>query len=145
MWMNIPTSILLFSALCILFDKVEFNWKVQLGSQTYLSRLEKKQLSVNDPRLSTKLPPAKWKSKIGSPVVEAAMIDFVDKVLKDFIVDLVYTDITPDKEFPDQIHALIMDALGDISERIKEINLVDLLARYLFPLLYIFCQKERVR
>ncbi|XP_028765856.1 uncharacterized protein LOC114723784 [Neltuma alba] len=137
MWMNLPVSVLLFSALHILFDNVEFRWKVQRPrSLTYLSHLEKKQLSLNDARLSTKLPPPKWKSEIGSPVVEAALGDFVDKIIQDFIIDLVCTDITPDKEFPDQIHALIMDALGDISRRVKEINLVDLLTR---DIVYLVC------
>ncbi|KAK4258714.1 hypothetical protein QN277_005132 [Acacia crassicarpa] len=130
MWMNIPVSVLLISALHILFDNVEFHWKVQQPrSRTYLSHLEKKQLSPNDARLSTKIPPPNWSSEIGSPVVEAALNDFADKLIQDFVIDLVCADITPDKEFPAQVHALIMDALGEISRRIKEINLVDLLTR----------------
>ena len=130
MWVNIPVSVLLFSALYILFDNVEFHWKVQRPRpQPYLSHLDKNQLSLNDARLSTKLPPPTWKSEIGSPVVEAALNDFVDKLVQDFVIDLVCTGISPDKEFPDQVHSLIMDALGDISRRVKEINLVDLLTR----------------
>ncbi|KAF7840890.1 Sorting nexin-16 [Senna tora] len=131
MLMNIPMSILVFSSLYILFDKVEFQWKVQARPKTFLSYFEKRQLSLNDSRLSTKPPPAKWKSKIGSPVVEAALNDFVDKMLKDFVIDLAYSGISSDKEFPDQLYALIMDALGEISARAKEINLVDLLTRCL--------------
>ncbi|XP_027345281.1 uncharacterized protein LOC113857505 [Abrus precatorius] len=135
MWMNVPMSILFVAGLRILFNKVEFRWKVQQPrSQTYLSHLEKKQLSSNDPRLSSVTPPAKWKRKIDSPVVEAAMSDFVDKILKDFVVDLWYSEITPDKEFPQQIHAIIMDVLAEISGRVKDINLVDLLTRDLVDL-----------
>jgi sorting nexin-13 len=96
--------------------------------------LEKKQLSLNDPRLSSAPSPAKWKRKIDSPVVEDAMSDFIDKILKDFVVDLWYSEITPDKEFPNQIHAIIMDVLAEISARVKEINLVDLLTRDLVDL-----------
>ncbi|KAL1336933.1 hypothetical protein HN51_031351 [Arachis hypogaea] len=130
MWMNVPMSILLVSALRILFNNVEFRWKVQQPvSQTYLSHLEKKQLSPNDSRLSTPPPPTKWKRKIDSSAVEAAMGDLIDKILKDFVVDLWYSEITPDKEFPEQIRAIIMDVLGEISGRVKEINLVDLLTR----------------
>ncbi|KAL4036472.1 hypothetical protein IC575_000019 [Cucumis melo] len=130
MWMNVPLAILLVSALRILFNEVEFHRKVRpIHQQTYLSHLEKKQLSVNDSRLSSALPPPRWKRKIDSPAVEAAMKDFIDKILKDFVVDLWYSEITPDKEFPEQIHALIMDALGEIAVRVKEINLVDLLTR----------------
>ncbi|RYQ83996.1 hypothetical protein Ahy_B10g102890 isoform B [Arachis hypogaea] len=130
MWMNVPMSILFVSALRILFNNVEFRWKVQQPvSQTYLSHLEKKQLSPNDSRLSTLPPPTKWKKKIDSSAVEAAMGDLIDKILKDFVVDLWYSEITPDKEFPEQIRAIIMDVLGEISGRVKEINLVDLLTR----------------
>ncbi|XP_028102004.1 uncharacterized protein LOC114301272 isoform X2 [Camellia sinensis] len=130
MWMNIPISILFVSALRILFNEVEFHWKVRkIHQQTYLSHLEKKQLSVNDSRFSTTLPPPKWKRKIDSPVVEAAMEEFVNKILQDFVSDLWYSEITPDKEAPELIRAVIMDALGEVSGRVKEINLVDLVTR----------------
>ncbi|PQM35976.1 uncharacterized protein Pyn_38921 [Prunus yedoensis var. nudiflora] len=137
MWMNIPISILLVSALRILLNNVEFHWKVQrpVRPQSYLSHLEKKQLSVNDPRLSTGPPPPRWKRKIGFPIVEDAMRDFIDKILKDFVIDLWYSDITPDKEAPEQIRVIIMDALGEVSGRVKEINLVDLLTRDIIDLI----------
>ncbi|KAM7479226.1 hypothetical protein LguiA_027439 [Lonicera macranthoides] len=130
MWMNVPLSILMVCGLRILFNEVEFYWKVRnVRRQTYLSHLEKKQLSVNDSHLSTPPPPQRWKRKIDSPVVEAAIEDFINKLLQDFIVDLWYSDITSDKEAPALIHAIIMDVLGEISGRVKEINLVDLLTR----------------
>ena len=133
MWVNIPISILLVSAFRILSNEVEFRWRVRSVPQpTYLSHLEKKQLSVNDSRLTTSPPPPKWKRKIDSPVVEAAMSGFVDKILKDFVEDLWYSDITPDREAPELIRAVIMDVLGEISARLKDINLVDLLTRFLF-------------
>ncbi|RDX92044.1 Sorting nexin-13 [Mucuna pruriens] len=135
MWMNVPMSILFVSGLRILFNKVEFRWKVERPRpRTYLSHLEKKQLSLSDPRLSSLPPPAKWKRKIDSPAVEAAMSDFIDKILKDFVVDLWYSEITPDSEFPEQIRAIIMDVLAEISGRVKEVNLVDLLTRDLVDL-----------
>ncbi|KAM5549099.1 hypothetical protein ABKV19_000493 [Rosa sericea] len=137
MWMNLPIAILLVAVLRMLLNELEFHWKVQkpVRPKSYLSHLEKKQLSVNDSRLSTSLPPPKWKRKIGSPIVEDAMKDFIDKILKDFVIDLWYSDITPDKEAPDQIRAIIMDALGEVSGRAKEINLVDLLTRDIIDLI----------
>lgn len=130
MWMNVPIAVLFVSVLRILFNEVEFHWKVRkFRQQTYLSLLERKQLSVNDSRLSTAPPPSKWKRKIDSPIVEAAMEEFINKVLKDFVTDLWYADITPDKEAPELMRAVIMDVLGEISGRVKDINLVDLLTR----------------
>lgn len=119
------------SGLRLLFNEVEFQWKVRNNRPiSYLSHLQKKQLSVNDSRLSTLPPPQKWKRKIDSPVVEAAMEDFINKLLHDFVIDLWYSDITPDKEAPELIHAIVMDVLGEVSARIKELNLVELLTRY---------------
>ncbi|CAA2990134.1 sorting nexin-14 [Olea europaea subsp. europaea] len=130
MLMNAPIAILLVSGLRMLFNEVEFRWKVHdVRLQSYLSHLEKKQLSANDSRLATMPPPPKWKRDIDSPVVEAAMQDFIDKLLRDFVSDLWYSDITPDKEAPELIRAVIMDALGEVSGRVKEVNLVDLLTR----------------
>ncbi|RDX98964.1 Sorting nexin-16, partial [Mucuna pruriens] len=136
MWMNLPMSILFVASMRILLNKVEFRWKVRPPRlQTYLSHLEKNQLSVNDECLSTSPPPPKWKKKIDSPVVESALNDFIDFILKDFIINMWYSDITPDMEFPEMIRDLIMDALAEVSVRVKEINLVDLLTRDIVDLI----------
>ena len=129
--MNLPLSIALLSAIRILSNEVKFSWKSRepLQVKSYLSHLEKKQLSPNDSRLYSTPPPPRWKRKIDSPIVEAAANEFIDKILKDFVVDLWYSEITPDKEAPELIHAVIMEAIGEISGRVKEINLVELLTR----------------
>uniref|UniRef100_M4CBD7 PXA domain-containing protein n=2 Tax=Brassica campestris TaxID=3711 RepID=M4CBD7_BRACM len=67
-----------------------------------------------------------WKYKINSPVVEAAINDFVDKILDNFVKNLWYS-ITPDKEFPELIRGLIMNVVGEISVRVKEINIFGLI------------------
>ncbi|CAK7329788.1 unnamed protein product [Dovyalis caffra] len=117
--------------------KVEFSWRVRpsVRRQSYLSHLEKKQLSANDSRLSSVPPTPKWKRKIDSPVVEAAIGDFIDKILKDFVVDLWYSEITSDRDAPELMRSVIMDALGEISGRAKEINLIDLLTRDIVDLI----------
>ncbi|XP_020245741.1 uncharacterized protein LOC109823779 isoform X1 [Asparagus officinalis] len=130
MWMNIPISVLILSAFRYLSYEVELRRRVRPSSrQTYLSHLEKKQLSVNDSRLTTVPPTSKWRRKIDSPPVQAAIDDFVNKILQDFVVDLWYSSITPDKEAPELIRIIILDVIGEISGRLKEINLVDLLTR----------------
>ncbi|KAL5714439.1 hypothetical protein ACHQM5_016403 [Ranunculus cassubicifolius] len=130
MWTNLPIAILLLCALRVLSHKVDFHWRVRpVLRQTYLSHLEKKQLSVDDPRLSNGPSSSKRKRRIDSPIVEAAVNEFISKILQDFVSDLWYSTITPDKEGPEQMRLLISDALGEISGRIKDINLVDLLTR----------------
>ncbi|GJS69102.1 phox-associated domain-containing protein [Tanacetum coccineum] len=62
-------------------------------------------------------------------IVEAAMGDFVSKILQDFVLDMWYSDIILDKEAPQLIHGIIMDILAEISTRAQDINLIDLLTR----------------
>ncbi|CAH2051549.1 unnamed protein product [Thlaspi arvense] len=136
MLMNLPMAILLLSGLRILFNRIEFRWKAMPAPrQSPLSYPDKKQLSLNDARLSTIPPPPRWKKKIDSPVVESAINDFIDKILNDFVINLWYSLITPDKEAPELIRGVIMDALGEISVRVKEINIVDLLTRDIVDLI----------
>ncbi|CAH8350034.1 unnamed protein product [Eruca vesicaria subsp. sativa] len=136
MWMNLPMAILILGGLRILLNQIEFRWKVLPDPrQNRFSYPEKKQLSLNDPRLSTTPPPPRWKKKIDSPVVEAAINDFIDKILNDFVINLWYSLITPDKDAPELIRGVILDALGEISVRVKEINIVDLLTRDIVDLI----------
>lgn len=149
MYMNVPVAILVVTALRILTKEVEFRYKPQNETRpmTYLSYLGRKQLSLNDLQLSTALPPAKWKRKIDSLVVEAAANEFIGKLLRDFVVDLWYSDITPDKEFPELVRRVIMEAIGEISGRVKQLNLVDLLTRCFACHIYDsqFCKTTIVR
>jgi sorting nexin-13 len=105
-------------------------WREQpVNKQTYLSQVSKKQLPANDHRLSTVPPVSRWRRKVGSHAVEAAFESFIENILRDFVVDLWYSDITPDREAPELIRGLILHALGELSIRAKEMNLVDLLTR----------------
>uniref|UniRef100_A0A7C9E8S9 PX domain-containing protein n=1 Tax=Opuntia streptacantha TaxID=393608 RepID=A0A7C9E8S9_OPUST len=136
MWMNVPIAVLIAVLLRILTNEVDFRWKVPSSSkQTYLSYLERKQLPLNDYRLSSPRPQSKWKRKFDSPMIEAAVEDFIDKIIQDFVTDLWYSDITPDKETPELMHTIILDALGEVAGRVKEVNLVDLLTRDLVDLI----------
>ncbi|KAL8143559.1 hypothetical protein V2J09_016591 [Rumex salicifolius] len=135
MWMNIPVSVVLAFALRALTNHVEFRWKPPPSPrQTYLSYLEKKQLSLNDSRLSIEHTPQKWKRKIDSLIVQAALEEFIDLILRDFVIDLWFSDITPDKEAPELIRQIVLDALGEVAGRVKEVNLVDLLTRDMIDL-----------
>lgn len=136
MWMNVPVAVLIAILLRHLTNHVEFYPKVPSASKrTYLSHLEKKQLSVDDFRLSTVPPPPKWRGKFDSPVIEAAVEDFVDKIIEDFVTDLWYSGITPDKEAPELMRAIILEALGEVAGRVKGVNLVDLLTRDIVDLI----------
>ncbi|CAL9121183.1 unnamed protein product [Musa acuminata var. zebrina] len=136
MWTNVPISFLILVAFRFFSYEVELRWRMRpVPKQTYLSHLIKKQLRLEDSRLSTALPTSRWKRKIESPLVEAAIKEFINKILQDFVLDLWYSSITPDKEAPELIRSIILDVLGEISGRVKGINLVDLLTRDLLDLI----------
>ncbi|KAL6870924.1 hypothetical protein ACP4OV_014772 [Aristida adscensionis] len=136
MWTNVPMAILILAFLRYLSFKVEFCWREQpVRKQTYLSQVSKRQLSANDHRLSTVPPVSRWRRKVGSPPVEAAFESFIENILRDFVVDLWYSDITSDREAPELIRGLILHALGELSGRVKEMNLVDLLTRDMVDLI----------
>ncbi|CAO2153175.1 unnamed protein product [Urochloa humidicola] len=136
MWTNVPMSILILAFLRYLSFKVEFRWREQPArKQTYLAQASKRQLSTNDHRLSTVPPVSRWRRKVGSPSVEAAFESFTENILRDFVLDLWYSDITPDREAPELIRGLILHALGELSGRVKEMNLVDLLTRDMVDLI----------
>ncbi|KAG5405736.1 hypothetical protein IGI04_011855 [Brassica rapa subsp. trilocularis] len=127
MWMNLPVAVLILYCRSVLLNQNEFRRKVMPAPrQSHLYFPSRKQLSLNDARLSTTPPPPMWKYKINSPVVEAAINDFVDKILDNFVKNLWYS-ITPDKEFPELIRGLIMNVVGEISVRVKEINIFGLI------------------
>ncbi|XP_062182219.1 uncharacterized protein LOC133886568 [Phragmites australis] len=136
MWTNVPMSIIILAFLRYLSFKVEFRWREQpVRKQRYLPQVSKRQLSANDHRLSTVPPVSRWRRKVGSPSVEAAFESFIENILRDFVVDLWYSDITPDREAPELIRGLILHALGELSGRVKEMNLVDLLTRDMVDLI----------
>ncbi|KAL3730594.1 hypothetical protein ACJRO7_027594 [Eucalyptus globulus] len=119
MWMNLPIAILFVSAMRIVFNEVDFLWRVRsVRPGSYLSILKERQLSCRMTHVYDSSTSSKMEEKIDSPIVEAAMTEFIDKILRDFVIDLWYTDITPDRDFPEHIRGIIMDALGDIVDLI---------------------------
>lgn len=123
---------------------MDLRWRVRpVQKSAYLSSVAKRQLSTNDHRLSSFHSSTKWRRKVDSPLVAAAMESLIDKLLRDFVVDLWYSSITPDKEVPEIIRGLLLDVLGEVSRRVKEMNLVDLLTRLAFTIsLYINISRQ---
>ncbi|KMZ70359.1 hypothetical protein ZOSMA_1G03410 [Zostera marina] len=129
-WTNIPISFLILCGLRYLSYVAELRWRSRpIIKTSYLSHLQRRQISIKNPLLSPLPPMASWKQKINSPLVESAVRDFVNKLMQDFVMDLWYSSITQDKDAPVLIRGLILDAIGEISARIKEINLVELLTK----------------
>nr|KAJ0228514.1 hypothetical protein LSAT_V11C100011460 [Lactuca sativa] len=81
----------------------------------------------NDSCLNT-LPPPKWKQNIDSPVVKATIDDFNNNILQEFVVNLWYSDITPDKEAPQLIDAIILTRY--VVQLVRKLHNCDALNRF---------------
>ncbi|XP_027344549.1 uncharacterized protein LOC113857058 isoform X2 [Abrus precatorius] len=76
-----------------------------------------------------------WRTKVNSPVVEDAIDHFTRHLISEWVTDLWYSRITPDKEGPEELVKIINGVLGEISGRMRNINLIDFLIRDLINLI----------
>lgn len=71
-----------------------------------------------------------WRRKVNSLVVEDAIDQFTRHLVSEWVTDLWYSRITPDKQGPEELVQIINGVLGEISCRMRNINLIDLLTRF---------------
>lgn len=71
-----------------------------------------------------------WRRKVNSPVVEDAIDQFTRHIVSEWVTDLWYSRITPDRQAPEELVQIMNGVLGEISCRMRNINLIDLLTRF---------------
>ncbi|KAF3450751.1 hypothetical protein FNV43_RR06840 [Rhamnella rubrinervis] len=69
---------------------------------------------------------SEWKKKVNSPVVEDAIDHFTRHLVSERMTDLWYSRLTPDKEGPEELVCILNGVLGEISARVRNINLIHL-------------------
>lgn len=85
-----------------------------------------------------------WRRKVNSPVVEDAIDHFTRRLISEWVTDLWYSRLTPDKQGPEELVMIINGVLGEISSRMKNINLIELLTRDVIDLLCTHLELFRV-
>ncbi|KAJ9568322.1 hypothetical protein OSB04_004288 [Centaurea solstitialis] len=78
---------------------------------------------------------SEWRRKVNSPVVEDAIDQFTKHIVSEWVTNLWYARVTPDKQGPDELVLIINGVLGEFSSRMRNINLIDLLTRDIIQLL----------
>ena len=63
-----------------------------------------------------------WKKDVNSEVVSEAWFSFAGHIVQEFIYDTWYSHLTPDKEFPAEVRALLNSAFGRLAKRGKALN-----------------------
>uniref|UniRef100_K3Z3A6 PX domain-containing protein n=1 Tax=Setaria italica TaxID=4555 RepID=K3Z3A6_SETIT len=149
-WFNLPFA----TALIILFRYISLDYDLRRKSttntdqdisrpliKTRSTELKKVLLTENDGK-------SNWRSKVNSPPVEAAFEQFSRHLVTEWVTDLWYSRVTPDKEGPEELITIVNTVLGEISVRARNVNLISLLTRDLVDLicnsleLYHFCQAK---
>ena len=64
-----------------------------------------------------------------SPATAAAAEALVDCLVRDFITDLWYKNLTPDTQFPGEVQAVVLALLAALAPRLQRLNLGALLVR----------------
>lgn len=127
-WVNLPAA----ASLILVLRYLSLDFETKRKAAAYNSR----QSSENT--LSQKKAPERpkvvdvsaWRRKVNSPVVEDAIDHLTRHIVSEWVTDLWYSRLTPDKEGPDELVQIINGVLGEISARMRNINLIDLLTRF---------------
>ncbi|EOY26788.1 PREDICTED: uncharacterized protein LOC18595932 [Theobroma cacao] len=124
---NLPAA----AALIILLRYFSLDYEMRRKAAVYNS----KPASTN--ALNTKQPPeylkaverSDWRRKVNSPVVEDAIDHFTRHLISEWVTDLWYSRLTPDREGPEELVQIMNGVLGEFSDRMRNINLIELLTR----------------
>ncbi|OUZ99956.1 Phox homologous domain [Macleaya cordata] len=133
-WVNLPAA----ASLIFLLRYISLDIDMRKRVAAY-----KRKLPVDDHVLKKSIQGSKvvahektnWRRKVNSPVVEAAIDQFSRHLISEWVTDLWYSRLTPDKDGPEELVQIINGVLGEISSRAREINLIDLLTRDIINLI----------
>ncbi|CAE5957546.1 unnamed protein product [Arabidopsis arenosa] len=132
-WVNLP------AAACLIIFLRYFSFDIEMKRKA--AAYNSKPSSLNAPTLNKipELPKAAprsdWRSKVNSQVVEDAIDHFTRHLISEWVLDLWYSRITPDKQGPEELVFIINNVLGELSRRFRNVNLIDLLTRDLIDII----------
>ncbi|KAI6690037.1 hypothetical protein NL676_026865 [Syzygium grande] len=126
-WVNLPAAATLIIALRYFSMDFDMRRKAAVyNSKKPASTTASLKNPVQTPKVVTK---SNWRRKVDSPVVEDAMDCFTRHLVSEWVTDLWYSRLTPDREGPEELVRIINDVLAEFSDRVRNINLIDLLTR----------------
>ncbi|GKV27027.1 hypothetical protein SLEP1_g36233 [Rubroshorea leprosula] len=130
---NLPVA----ASLIILLRYFSLDFEMRRKAAAYNS----KPVSTNTlapkkpPELPKVAPRSDWRRKVNSPVVEDAIDHFTRHLLSEWVTDLWYSKVTPDRQGPEELVEIVNGVLGELSDRLRNINLIDLLTRDIINLI----------
>ncbi|KAF7814262.1 Sorting nexin-16 [Senna tora] len=132
-WVNLPAA----ASLIIILRYLSLDFDMKRKAAVYNNKPGSGdvQSSKKPIEFSKVVARSDWREKVNSPVVEDAIDHFSRHLISEWVTDLWYSRLTPDKEGPEELVQIINGVLGEISGRARNINLIDLLIRDLITLI----------
>lgn len=126
-WVNLPAA----ASLIVILRYVSLDYDMRRKAAAYNSKPSPANTTFQSkpvPLLNT-IGKSEWRRKVNSPVVEEAIENFTRHLVSEFVTDLWYSRLTPDKQGPEELACIVNSVIGEISARMRNINLIDLLTR----------------
>ncbi|KAL6568152.1 hypothetical protein OROHE_003836 [Orobanche hederae] len=124
---NLPAALFLLITLRYLSLDADMRRKAATYKGKQTSTNSSKMRPVEGFRVLTEI--SDWRRKVNSPVVEDAIDQFTRHIVSEWVTDLWYSRITPDRQGPEEIVLIMNAVIGAIGSRMRNINLIDLLTR----------------
>ncbi|KAK3219781.1 hypothetical protein Dsin_013751 [Dipteronia sinensis] len=124
---NLPAA----ASLIILLRYFSLDFEMRRKAATYNSKPSTANTisQIKPPESHKVIKRSDWRRKVNSPVVEDAIDRLTRHIVSEWVTDLWYSRLTPDKEGPEELVQIINSVLGEFSGRMRNINLIDLLTR----------------
>ncbi|KAM1412636.1 hypothetical protein ACFXTO_025341 [Malus domestica] len=132
-WVNLPAA----ASLIVIVRYLSLDYDMRRKAAAYNSKppsanTTSQNKPIQWPKTSQK---SEWRRKVNSPVVEEAIDHFTRHLVSEFVTDLWYSQLTPDRQGPEELACIVNGVLGELSARMRNINLIDLLTRDLINLI----------
>ncbi|XVF74581.1 hypothetical protein PTKIN_Ptkin13bG0121200 [Pterospermum kingtungense] len=129
---NLPAA----ASLIILLRYFSLDYEMRKKAAVYNNKpASTNALTPKQPAECPKVVESDWRRKVNSAVVEDAIDHFTRHIISEWVTDLWYSRLTPDREGPEELVLIINGVLGEFSDRMRNINLIDLLTRDLVNLI----------
>ncbi|KAK9807024.1 hypothetical protein WJX72_010915 [[Myrmecia] bisecta] len=127
-WLNLPIAILLIGGLRWVLVQLDIRTRKAAATAKDTAKKQQQQLlEEHSPAphrtQSSAKPDNRWREQVSAPVVEHAWETLCGSILQEFVYDMWYAVLTPDREFPKEIRRILNSAFGEMAARGRKVDL----------------------
>lgn len=129
-WINMPAAVFVIVLIRYISYDVSARRKIaEQGTPSSTKNILQNQMTHGNASFQPQSEPTDWRRKVDSPIVEAAIDKLTRHLVSEWITNLWYEKITPDKDAPEELTEIMNGILGEICLRAKDVNLIELVTR----------------